>query len=123
MFVQQTSMYCYPLSLSLKGIIMPPQGDSNLLGNPSLLLMGVVVKGEGDGSIPRSLQHGVLQPPLVSAVLPLREVRGAVRALRRGPDLVAIHAAATLDPGRGSARSVQGSSTCLAYGLFKNAAQ
>lgn len=97
-------MYCYPLPLSLKGINVPPQGDSNLLGNPSLLLMGVVVKGEGDSSIPRSLQHRVLQPPLVSAVLPLGEVRGAVRALRRGPDLVAIHAATTLDPGTEAAQ-------------------
>lgn len=66
--------------------------------------MGVVMKGERDSGIPRSLQHRVLQPPLVSTVVPLGEVRGTVRPFRRGPHLVAIHAATTLDPGTESAQ-------------------
>lgn len=97
-------MFCYPLPLSLKGIKdchsslpLPPQGTVNLLGNPSLLLMGVVMKSEGDSSIPCSLQHRVLQAPLISAVVPLGEVRGAVRPFRRWPYLMAIHTATTLD--------------------------
>lgn len=57
------------------------------------------MKGEGDSSIPRSLQHRVLQPPLIGTVVPLREVRSTVRPFRRGPYLVAIHTATTLDPG------------------------
>lgn len=61
--------------------------------------MGVMMKGEGDSSIPRSLQYGILQPPLISTVVPLGEVRGTVRPFRRGPYLVAIHTATTLDPG------------------------
>ena len=56
------------------------------------------MKSEGDSSIPRSLQHGVLQPPLIGTVVPLGEVRGAVGPFRRGPYLVAIHTATTLDP-------------------------
>lgn len=107
-------MHSYPLSLSLKGIkvgqaatepALAPTGDSNLLGNPSLLLVGVMMESEGDSSVPCSLQHGVLQPPLIRAVVPLGQVRGAVRAVGRGPDLVPVHTAATLDP---ATRSGQG---------------
>lgn len=57
------------------------------------------MKSEGDGSIPCSLQHGVLQPPLIGTVVPLGEIRGAVGPFRRGPYLVAVHTATTLDPG------------------------
>lgn len=60
--------------------------------------MGVMMEGEGDSSVPGSLQHRVLQAALVRAVLPLRQVRGAVRAGGRGPHLVPVHTAATLDP-------------------------
>ena len=61
--------------------------------------MGVMMKGEGDCSIPCSLQHGVLQPPLIGTVVPLGEVRGTVGPFRWGPYLVAVHTATTLDPG------------------------
>lgn len=77
---------------------LAPTGDSNLSGNPSLLLMRVMMKGEGDSSIPGSLQHRVLQSSFISTVVPLGEVRGTVRSLRRRPHLVAIHTSATLDP-------------------------
>lgn len=77
---QQSSMHSYPLPLSLKGIqvgqaatepALAPTGDSNLSGNPSLLLVGVLIESEGDSSVPRSPEHRVLQAPLVRAVLPL----------------------------------------------------
>lgn len=61
--------------------------------------MGVMMKSEGDSGIPCSLQHRVLQPPLISTVVPLGEVRGTVGPFRRGPYLVAVHTATTLDPG------------------------
>lgn len=102
----KSSMHSCPLSLSLKGTkvgqaatepALAPTGDSNLLGNPSLLLMGVMMESEGDSSIPRSLQHSVLQAALIGAVVPLGQVRGAVGAVGRRPDLVPVHTAATLD--------------------------
>lgn len=96
---------------------LAPTGDSNLLGNPSLLLMGVMIESEGDSSVPRSLQHRVLQPPLVCAVVPLRHVRGAVGAVGRGPHLLPVHTAATLDP---ATRSLP--CHCKAPPLFKSAA-
>lgn len=95
-----------------------PTGDSNLLGNASLLLMGVLIESEGDSSVPGSLEHRVLQAPLVRAVLPLRQVRRAVRAVGRGPHLVPVHTAGTLDP---ATRPLQGH--CKAPLLFKTAAQ
>lgn len=103
----QSSMHSCPLPLSLKGIkvgqaatepALAPTGDGNLSGNSSLLLVGVMMEGEGDGSVPGSLQHRVLQAALVRAVLPLRQVRRAVGASGRGPHLVPVHTAATLDP-------------------------
>lgn len=129
---QQSSMHSCPLPLSLKGIkvgqaatepALAPTGDSNLSGNPSLLLMGVMMEGEGDSSVPGRPQHGVLQAAPVRAVLPLRQVRGAVRAIGRGPHLVPVHTAPTLDPAKGTATSVQGSSAGSACGLLKTAAQ
>lgn len=62
------------------------------------------MKSEGDSGVPGSLQHRVLQPPLVSTVVPLGEVRGAVGAFGRRPHLVAVHTATTLDPGTESAQ-------------------
>lgn len=129
---RESSTHSCPLPLSLKGIevgqaaaepALAPTGDSNLLGYPSLLLMGVMMEGEGDSSVPRRPQHGVLQPAPVRAVVPLGQVRGAVGAVGRGPHLVPVHTAATLDPAKVSATSVQGSSAGSACGLFRTAAQ
>lgn len=42
-----------------------------------LLLMGMLVEDEGDGSgssIPGSLEYLILEPPLISAMVPLSQV-------------------------------------------------
>lgn len=59
--------------------------------------MGMMIKGEGDSSIPSSLQDRVLEPTFFSTVVPLGEVRSAVRPLWRRPDLMSIHTATTLE--------------------------
>lgn len=72
----------------------------------------MVVEREGDGSVPGGLQHRVLEPALLGTVVPLREVGRAVGSLRRGPDLVAVHAAPALDPATARALCWQGSGAC-----------
>lgn len=58
------------------------------------------MEDEGDGSFPGAFQNGVHQAPLVEAVVPLGQVSGAVRLLRRRPHLTATHTAAAPEPER-----------------------
>jgi hypothetical protein len=57
------------------------------------------MEDEGHGSVPGGLQHPVPEPPLVGAVVPLGQVAGAVRVLWGRPNLPAVDAAPTLEPG------------------------
>lgn len=63
-----------------------------------LLFMGMMMEGESDSSIPGSLQDCVLQPTFFSSVVPLGQVRGAVRTIWWRSDLMAVYTATTLDP-------------------------
>lgn len=69
-----------------------------MLHHPLLRLVRALVEDKGDGSIPAGLQHLVPQALLVEAVVPLREVTGAVGLLSRGPSLPPVHTAATAEP-------------------------
>ena len=66
------------------------------------LLVRLVVEHEADvGSVPHALEHGVLQAPLVGAVVPLGEVVAAVAALGGRVGLPTQDAAPAVEPGRG----------------------
>lgn len=60
--------------------------------------MRALVEDEGDGRVPGGREHGVLQPPLVRAVLPERQVTGAVRVLRGRADLASVYTALAAEP-------------------------
>lgn len=63
-----------------------------------LVLVRALVEDERDGRVPGGFQHLVPQALLVKTVVPLRKVTGAVGVVRRGPNLPAVHTAATAKP-------------------------
>ena len=65
---------------------------------PSLFLVRPVMKDEGDGRVPHTLEDHIVQPLLVSAVVPLGQISVAVAALRRAFHLNVVHTATALEP-------------------------
>lgn len=65
------------------------------------LFVRLMVEHKADsGSVPHSLEHSVLQAPLVGAVVPLGEVVAAVAVLGGRVGLSAQDAAPAVEPGR-----------------------
>ena len=64
----------------------------------SLFLVRPVMKDEGDGRVPHTLEDHIVQPLLVSAVVPLGQISIAVTALWRAFHLNVVHTATALEP-------------------------
>lgn len=76
-------------------VIQTLQSSSHHL---SLVFVRSLVEDEGDGRVPGGREHGVLQPPLVRAVLPERQVTGAVCVLRGRAHLAPVYTALAAEP-------------------------
>ena len=63
-----------------------------------LFLVRPVMKDEGDGRVPHTLEDHIVQPLLVSAVVPLGQISVAVTALQRAFHLNVVHTATALEP-------------------------
>lgn len=66
--------------------------------NSSLVLMRALVKDEGDCSIPRCLQHRISQASLISTVMPVGQIAGAVWVFRWKVYLSTVYTAPAAKP-------------------------
>ena len=97
----------FPFAILKCPTVHNKHGRSSLLSHqPFLVIVRALMEDEGDGGVPRGLQHPVPQPLLVGAVVPLGQVAGAVRVFGGRPHLPPVDAPPTPEPGDTMARRV-----------------